>query len=501
MPVVSIAASIALLATSCSEAPGHAPITVDKNGFIISDDGVTVSGAAGVAPDGTAVAIGFPGSPLPPGAETLATGIGAPVEIKLDDGAVQPSAALTVSFELNGEEVERQLDAGNIPIVLLQSTPDAEVDVLEADWDASNSTLTAELPHLSSAWPAFLEIGRLVDNMVTGFKQALGITFPQPGCVGDTADFSSTSYKITAVTHDVAWPCIRMVKMGLEGRLAIDLHSNSPYPWIVTTDPPFADRTLAIDGVSVYPVGVLYQQVLNRGNKGETILLPGQTLTLDFNQYEGSPRTGALTFDHGVFAVSLIGFGLSWALEKFSPQRYRAIMEDAAVLDCMASLSGTPIDGAPLNAGLVADVFKGVLGCIGAFGSNIAGLIAGNLGAMAIDVLLRGLNDPPKEASFKVERIITQSTGGPAVRDKRCGPVTNPHGGSQLIATIKTANVPIECSEAEATFVEMLTVQKDRTVHVGTYTCGILGAAEAEQVGYVVTCDDTARGVKIVLGR
>ncbi|WML60893.1 hypothetical protein [Rhodococcus sp. AH-ZY2] len=67
--------------------------------------------------------------------------------------------------------------------------------------------------------------------------------------------------------------------------------------------------------------------------------------------------------------------------------------------------------------------------------------------------------------------------------------------------SLSLINVPLECSEAEATFRELLATINDRTWPVRTYTCGVLGAGEQEQYGYVITCDDAARGAKIVLGK
>ena len=85
------------------------------------------------------------------------------------------------------------------------------------------------------------------------------------------------------------------------------------------------------------------------------------------------------------------------------------------------------------------------------------------------------------------------------IHDLSCGTVTVPQTGRQLTVVIASSNGPLECAEAIAVSAEFFATANGRVWPVRSFECTTHGAAEAEQLEYVVDCQDAVRGVKIIL--
>lgn len=514
LPAIAVGVVACLLA-SCSSEVASAPesVTVSEGGFEVAQGPMTITGPAGVAPIGSTVTASSSDKALPNDVHEMVEVFSAPVEVKIDNGNTQPAVPVTFSFKLDGAEAQRQVDAGHTPVLLLQSEGSDSVDVLEATWNQDTQTLTGQAPHLSFGWPGFLKPDAIINEVGAAFTSVFGLSFPKPDCVGGSADFTSTSYTVSPVSGDVAWPCIRLNKAAQEGTLGIDLYSNSPYIWKVQTNPDPIETSGSLGDVEAIPAVALYREILDNDADSDRILLPGQSISLDFGQYNMSPKSGVLSYDLGVYLVGLTGYGIGTVMSKFAPGKYQRILEDKAAIQCLIDLSETFND---LQGGLtgarMGDLIKGVIACTGAVGGSVFGAITGLLGGAVMGPLASLVNPrlAAQSASFEVIRTTTDQPAaaatnagapGPVVQNARCGQITDPRSGNTLTVTIKSSNVPLECSEAEATFRELLATINDRTWPVGTYICGVLGAGEQEQYGYVITCDDAARGAKIVLGK
>ncbi|WP_139278422.1 hypothetical protein [Rhodococcoides fascians] len=402
--VLTVSVLASGFAVACSSEPQLAAVPVDPGGFRLTAGGVTVSGGAGVAPEGTQATIERTDDQLPNEVQQSVTAGGAPVRVELDEGQVQPASPLTFDFELDADRVNELLAAGKIPVVLVRSEGSEQNDVIEASWNKDTSTLTASVPHLSLVWPSFLDPKGVFDSVAEGIKRALGMTFPKPECVGRTADFAVTSYGVTPVTEDVAWPCIRKVLQAQEGTLTIDLQSNSPYLWTVRADPSFLTKQFTTIDMGSYPAGALYQQLVNQGDDSETVLLPGQQLSLGFGPYEQTPDSGTLTFDVGTWTLGLIGYGIGWVLEKFSPGKYAEMIENADVIECMRGINSGANGNRAFDAGMVGDFVKSVIGCVGLLGGSVFSLLAGGFGATLVAPLVGVLTGTPpiNKATFEV---------------------------------------------------------------------------------------------------
>jgi hypothetical protein len=376
------------------------------NGFNVSVDGVKASGSGEVASPGTAITVDREtGKPLVEVSAAVTT-VGDPVRIELDNGAVQPTRPITVAFNLDPVVVQRQLSTGREPMVLL-SQPDGVADVVPAQWNPSEQTLVAQVPHLSLVWPAFFDVGGFSKWIGDGIKRVLGQTMPKPKCVGKTVDRATQSDYVTLVTDDVAWSCLGVERHAQEGNLRVELHPNSPYVWRVSTTPNFMARSVTGMDESNYPAGALYTQLLNQSNDSETFLAPGMTLSLEFGQYDRGPDSGSLQYDETLYVVGLLGYAVSWALEKFSPGKYMEMVENLQVIECLNGLSTAP--DVTRDAGALGDTVKSVVGCVGLVGGETAkaifSFIAGGLGAAVLGPMLSlvGVTPSTQSASFQVK--------------------------------------------------------------------------------------------------
>ncbi|UNN05166.1 hypothetical protein [Rhodococcus opacus] len=522
--IAALAVIISVL-TSCSS--DHAPTSSSTNstkvgadGFSIVQGDVAVSAGADVAPVGTTVSVANADQSLPQDVASMVVTLAGPVRVQLGDGAVQPTSPVTLAFKLNGTEAQKQLDAGNVPVLLLQSEGSESVDVIDAKWDAATTALTARAPHLSFAWPGFFNPGAFINEVKDAMSRTLGLSFPKPDCLGKSADFSHTSYHISAITNDVAWPCIRMTPQAQEGTLGIDLYSNTPYLWKVVATPAPIETSQQPTDIETYPAAALYKQIADNDGDPDTILMPGQSVALDFGQYELSPQSGTLTYDVGTYMIGLVGYGISTTLGKFSPGKYQRLLEDRAAIQCLAEMSSSINGPQPeMNGARLGELVKDVIGCTGAVGGSIFNVLTGALGGAVMGPLV-SLVSPrlaAQSASFTVTSTNDQNGGSGDSNSsatgqlsntevseegvRRCGTITIPQTGKA--GTVVNDTSAITCDEAMSVMNRYLNdpAVNDRTYTFDEWTCSVLGAAEADQYGHVVECRSSQRPAAVMLGK
>lgn len=503
---VTVATLAVCLTVSCSTSPTVTDsTTVSDNGFSAFHGALSISGGPGVAPPGTIVNVRPGMQPAFPEAGEMLIPLSEAFDITLNGGTVQPASPVRAIFAVDRDQVQKLLDRG-VQLAVVSELND-EAEYIPAVLDRESSTVVAELPHFSS-WGLFgFDSQRLVDDVVLTLESVLGTRFPKPDCVGKTADYAVTRYGVSPITDDIAWSCIRHIPAGpQEGRLGIDLYSNTPYIWKVDATPdPVDTRANEID-LDNYAPSALYAQMIGRSSGEETFLLPGGSVSMDFGQYELSPERGTLAYDVGVYTVGLLGYGVSVALSKLKVGSYQKLLDNAEAIDCLTSLRRGYADlSVNVNPATIGRMIQEVLSCVGRMGGDVLkkaiAFVAGGLAGAVTGPILSFLSPRlrTQSASFEVITYKESRSGAEAQSSppadgvgsdpEECGTVTIPMTGKT--ATVLNANNIIDCSEAVSVMNRYNNdpTLNDRIHTFDDWTCSIFGAAEAEELGYVVKCE------------
>jgi hypothetical protein len=374
---------IAVAGCSGHEESWHSPegatAEVDADGFDISAGAVEVSGGPGVAPTGTDAKVVPLAQAIPNSAGEILFSAGEAAAITLDSGAIQPSTPLRVVFRLDTTTVQAQIDAGRVPALYLVSDDGSSADLISAEWDSAAGTLTAEVPHLTIAFPTFFDIAAFLREIDAAIGRALGLSYPKPDCVGKPV--AGNNYSVGAVDHDVAWSCITAGDPSGTNRVTIGLHANTPYVWKVSTTPkPKTVRQRGVD-IATYPAGALFKAILDNDNDPDTMLLPAGSVDLEFDSSATMPTGGVLSRDDAMYMVGLLGFGIGTALEKLNIKKYKELVEASEITRCFADVADSSRElGRQISGDAIGDWLKAVLGCISG-AAAIVGFIFGPLGA------------------------------------------------------------------------------------------------------------------------
>ncbi|SES30640.1 hypothetical protein [Lentzea albida] len=360
-------------ASSSSDANSAA---VGRDGVDLTVGGVRIHGPAGIAPEGTTLTAHATTAAAPGLSSTITANIGTGIEISL--GGRQPEKPLELEFPVTGTPPE-----GRHAVLVTTPSDGSGARLVPASFDAGRNTITATADHLSSFWPAFLDLraaGRVVDEVV---GNALGITSARPACAGTPATDPS-GMKITmdgdysASAKPVVWPCVTVQN----GRMTVELTSNSPLPWRVRAAPSATlEPQGAIDPAKAAVLGG-YHALATKRPYAEGLLIPGSGLKHTF-PVSSLPATVEGQVDVGTWLVMDLVFAVQAIMALFHVD-LGAVTDDAAALGCLGdAVEAAKLDAKP-GADAVAALAKAALTCL----EPVAKALGGGLSAVAGFVLL-----------------------------------------------------------------------------------------------------------------
>jgi len=157
------------------------------------------------------------------------------VSIRMDGGNTQPSAPVTVEFDLSDRpDLVALVSDDVVPVVETVSETDPnELDMFVAEWDPKTKIVTAQLPHLTNVWLSLFDLKKVAANLLKVFENVQG-TIDSPCRERSEITLGGVEYTLTARDPGDVAACL--VDAG--GTLAVDLENvtGSFYSIVVTPD-------------------------------------------------------------------------------------------------------------------------------------------------------------------------------------------------------------------------------------------------------------------------
>lgn len=372
--ILALALAIVLVA-GCSDGgdstTSHAEASVSGDGVSVTLNDFNVSGPAEVG-QGSVLSVDDDvpeDQAVLPEEVSWLNPISPTVKILLD-GDQQPGAPVRLKYRLpNGVRPP----AGAVPIVVSRSA-DGGVDMAEAR--VEDNAIIADLSHLSWDVFAWFRPDELNSELTEIVKPILGTGSPKPDCVGKPLTYPNLIKSVSAVEDDVAWTCISNTPgtNRIEPSTSIGLTINSPFAWQISAEPRALNVVYTNSDAQNSYLRAQYDDMVGTGE----VAGPGDTVRMDFGQYDQGPRTGTLTRDPKLDAIALTAWAYEEALERALPKVFGALDLGPELFKCAGTRTDAGLGawGADIKAcaqGLGGAAVRLVIGKTGVlFGAYIA---------------------------------------------------------------------------------------------------------------------------------
>ncbi|WP_396935936.1 hypothetical protein [Mycolicibacterium sp.] len=321
-------------------------------------EGVTVSGEADVAPEGTKVWAELVERPLPGDFARFAAVVAPVVEITLD-GGLQPASPLTIEFTFTEDEVQA-LRVDRLFALGQSDTNDREADFVESFWNDSTRTMTATVDHLSWYTVTQVDDQSLGKQFGQWINQQTGVRTPRPACV-DAPVQPSGRFVLSVPWPNAAWVCAAETA----DTVTVNLRSNSGLVYEILSQPDgeYGDMTaLSPAGVLTTLTARLVEEKWD-ALEGDGVLLPGGGMDITYDKPFESAYV-EIKVEPALSQISSLAFGVSMLL----PASWSSNLD---WYGCATNALETLADSAMTQA---------VLSCVGA---QIGGTAGGLLGIIA----------------------------------------------------------------------------------------------------------------------
>lgn len=459
----------------------------------VENEGVTITAPAGSVSSGAQIDIDPGDRSLP--SEDLTNLLG-PVmrsaDITFTSGELEADRTVEISFAVPASDVESRTEAGEVA-VLYSVGADGRTDLYPASYDEANGTMTAEVGHFSEFWLAWLDPKKLFEPITKTITDAIGLTYPQPSCVGQPVDVGGRSLRIDAVDPGVAWPCLTASG---NGGASITLHSNSPLVWRVRTEPSAPGSSAAGLSLSGIFTEELYRVLFAEYRDREAIVQPGGQVTFDFEP-GGLPQRGEMVAEAGLLLVSAFVFGLSVAAKPFGVDLMDKVLRADGAVGCLTDAvdAGLDLGDAERLQQAIAGLLKATGKCISTLTETVIQTVVGIVigGVTLLAGMLVGLLNEVLGRNHATFTVTEQAAGVPlyTLLDSTSAVGTN---GQQIDATLAGQRfedstgmwVGCEGSAATATF------QLDGRYGRLTATAGLQSHTPSELTAHVTITGDGA---------
>lgn len=361
---------------------------------------------AGAAPVGTKITAAFENQ-NPAGFDGLNMKVLARAfRIRLGDG-LEPSKPLTVTIPVDKSLlIEEQSDDTATTIVMaVQSEGSSTPDLVMGTWDASASTFTAQIPHLSWVWPVQLNLDSIMKNVRDTVMHSLGIEYPKPACADKPVTVGVATY--TPISPGQAWLCVSES----QGSLIVTASPNSPIPFMVASAPASAATNDAKVGIAT-SFSLALAANLGFTKDSTAIMMPEADAKFTFS---GAPSEVKLGFSQypAMLLVSILAKTLDVAVGKIGNAVHLDKIADAA---CAQNIIDTSTAGKALSPATAAGIVKSFFACAG----SVLAL------ALPAQIVLAILSAGPQ---FLVASAL--------------GIINELNGGGNFVASISATNPPV----------------------------------------------------------
>lgn len=216
--------------SSSSSSSSARPSTGEAATFV---DGVKIRAKAGAADRGRTLTIVDANVAIPDADARIASSKA--VRIQLNGGKVQPSAPLTVTFDLSERpDLSAKITDDVFPVVETSGSEDpSRLDMFVAKWDPADKTVSADLTHLTDVRFSLMDIGKAVgDGVKTIFDKIRGDS-TSPCREHSEVTIDDRDYTLTAVSPGAIAGCL----VNNDGAPAVDFENATGSFYAITVAP------------------------------------------------------------------------------------------------------------------------------------------------------------------------------------------------------------------------------------------------------------------------
>ncbi len=352
---------------------------VGEDGFTLTLDGVSVSGAADVAPLGTRVQERLIAQDLPDEISGFAEPVGTGIDITLGDG-IQPASPLIITF---APEVVADWDFASdstndlVPVVFTSKADGAGVELADAQVLADGSVVvTAD--HLSPFQPALASISGYSDWFGEQVLIAMEVRSERPDCVDQRAD--DGGWEFSAVPNQLFWPCTEETAGGLE----VTFTNNSPEVWLVESDQatPGLPITVSITGATIAAIA---RQGIDQTTTAPLVPPDGAV------RFAANGQEDQIVFDASLNESLTVANAIVSAVSTYVPaKKLEALGRAECFLDIVSTSLTGPVEA---NGNLTGTIIRCVGSVIGGLGGTLISSVAAIPGAVTavVDIVVRNL--------------------------------------------------------------------------------------------------------------
>lgn len=278
-----------------------------------------------------------------------------PVSVTLDGGAAQPSAPVTLAFDLSDRpDVVAKLSDQVVPVVesVSPTNPD-ERDMFLGSWNPTTKTLTTDVPHLTDFWVSALDVLKGIENGIGRTFEFLRGDSSSPCREKSELTIGDTDYVLTAVSPGAIAGCL----VDRDGSVAIEFDNatgnfysillapnDTDSSWLVTKPLSFGDAAGSlITGLAPNTRGVL------AGRSGGRLTLSPDVTEVDVRM---------MPQPHGILVKSLLAGANMFGVD------LKGVEDLPEAWDCFVSAVNAANVDADVTTPELVEMINGISQCL-----------------------------------------------------------------------------------------------------------------------------------------
>lgn len=341
---------------------------VGDDGFTLTLEGVSVSGASDVAPDGTTVRARLVTQELPEVVSGFADPVGNGVEVTLGEG-LQPASPLTITFApdvVAAWDDVPDLTNDLLPVVFASRDDGPGVELADAQMMPDGSVVVTT-DHLSWFQPSLASKSGFSGWLVEQVQIFMQVRSNPPDCVDQLVE--APGWEFSAVPNQLVWPCAAETAGGLEVRFT----NNSPHVWLVESGQatPGIPITLSISGLVIASMlGLAIDQTTT------TPLVPPDGAVT----FQVDDQRGPIVFDAAINERMTVANAVVSGLSPVLPsKKIEALGRAQCLID--VALAAVTVD-ADLAEGNIGGFVGLIIRCMGDFAGGLGGTLISSVAAV-----------------------------------------------------------------------------------------------------------------------
>jgi hypothetical protein len=381
-----------------------AATSVGADGLQLSIDGVRAVAPPGVAPEGTEAALQRIDRVVAADLAGVVSTLAAPISLTLGDG-LQPASPIDLRFDIDESALSGEEWASDDTLMIITQSEDGTIDLLPTQREGD--VLVATTNHLSWFQPIQLDLGAALQSARTFVMESLGLEYPAPDCVGQTAT-ASDGAEYSILQGSAVHSCIKAAG----DTITVNLYAATAMPYRVKSWPAVTGG--ALPGTDSGSILMTLASKWVPSASGGVLMGGGSSAQFEFTTANPPQFLEARQDAHmliGSVLLNLVGIilrPLSGGAE---------LVTKIGQLDCLSGVLTTGSSDS-VDASTAASIFRTFLACVNTLGPAIplpAAIVLGLLGAVPALVAGSAIGLVNEITGKAVERIEVSSSVTPWV--------------------------------------------------------------------------------------